>query len=210
MTNSHGTLCSSSRTYTPGAKPCSAGAAAAAAAAAEKAARGEEDEDHDTRKLKYPDRLRLVSKNKEEGTELFQGGNHRLASQRYNKALTHAAKFVDLSPDQVEEVNAIKLSCHLNIAACWLKITDAENYLSQAIRSCDDALAIDENNVKALYRRSTALEIKGDYEAAKKYLKRAADVSPDDKAVAKLQVRVEAQIKRQQAKEKKMAQKMFG
>ena len=79
--------------------------AASAAAAAERAANGE-DEDHDTRKLKFPDRLRLVLKNKEEGTELFQGQNWRPAAARYNKALTHAAKFVDLSPDQRAEASA--------------------------------------------------------------------------------------------------------
>ena len=80
-----------------------------------------------------------------------------------------------------------KLSLHLNIAMCWLKITDASNNLeqaltatrrtlphlarsmysdrcwrlnlAQAIRSCTDALSIDEDNVKALYRRATALEV---------------------------------------------------
>ena len=45
-----------------------------------------------------------VLKNKEEGTELFKGQNYRPAAARYNKALTHAAKFVDLSPDQKKEV----------------------------------------------------------------------------------------------------------
>jgi hypothetical protein len=46
-------------------------------AASEKAAAGEDDEDHDNRKLKKADRMRLVTKNKEEGTELFKGGNYR-------------------------------------------------------------------------------------------------------------------------------------
>ena len=45
-------------------------------------------------------------KNKEEGTELFKGQNYRPAAARYNKALTHAAKFVDLSPEQKKEVGA--------------------------------------------------------------------------------------------------------
>ena len=79
--------------------------------------------------------MRLVSKNKDEGTELFKGAvdvaQFRAAAARYNKALTHASKFVDLSPDQREEVNAMKLSLHLNVAACWLKITDADNHLDQ-------------------------------------------------------------------------------
>ncbi|KAL3906606.1 MAG: hypothetical protein SGPRY_010489 [Prymnesium sp.] len=183
--------------------------AASAAAAAEKAANGEE-EDHDTRRLKFPERLRLVSKNKEEGTELFQGQNWRPAAARYNKALTHAAKFIDLSPEQAEEVKALKLSLHLNIAQCWLKITDAENHLTQAgcsqpaIRSCDEALELDPDSVKAMYRRAFAKEAKGDYDASKQDLKRAAELAPEDAAVSKLMARVDAQLARQKAKEKKM------
>jgi len=183
--------------------------AAAAAAAAERAANGEDDDDHDTRKLKFPDRLRLVLKNKEEGTELFKGQNYRPAAARYNKALTHAAKFVDLSPDQKKEVDAAKISLNLNLAQCWLKITDAENHLTQAIRCCDEVLALDADSVKAIYRRAVALEAKGEYDQAKLGLKRAAELAPDDSAVPKLMARVEAQLKRQADKEKKMYSKMF-
>jgi len=184
--------------------------ASADAAAAERAANGEDDEDRDSRKLKFPDRLRLVQKNKEEGTELFKGGNYRPAAARYNKALTHAAKFHDLSPEQTAEVEALKLSLHLNLAMCWLKITDAETHLDQAIRSCTDALKIDPRSVKALYRRATALEQKKDYDGAKADLKLAAEIDPADISVPKLIARVDAQIKRQLDKEKKMYGKMFG
>jgi tetratricopeptide (TPR) repeat protein len=107
-------------------------------------------------------------------------------------------------------VDAVKLSLHLNIAMCWLKITDATNNLEQAIRSCDDALAIDADSVKALFRRATAREQKGLYDEAKEDLKRAGELAPDDKAVVKLLTRVDAQIARQKAKEKKMYGKMFG
>jgi len=135
---------------------------------------------------------------------------YRQAAARYNKALTHAAKFVDLSPDQRTEVDAMKLSLHLNIAMTWLKITDAENHLDQAVRSCDEALALDGDCVKALFRRATAREAKGQYDEAKADLKRAAELAPDDSAVPKLMKRVDAQIERHKAKEKKMYGKMFG
>ena len=187
--------------------------AASAAAAAERAANGD-DEDHDQRKLKFPDRMRLVVKNKEEGTELFKGAvdntQYRSACARYNKALTHAVKFHDISPQQKEEVDGIKLSLHLNIAMCWLKITDAANNLEQAIRACDEALGLDEKSVKALYRRATAREQKGMYDEAKADLKKVLELDPEDKSAPKLMTRVEAQIKRQKDKEKKVYGRMFG
>jgi hypothetical protein len=91
--------------------------AEAARADAERAALGE-DEDNDNRKLRKPDRMRMVIKNKDEGTELFKGcvtvllcycvtvlgflfqviiqsslgGNYRPAAARYHKALSHCGK----------------------------------------------------------------------------------------------------------------------
>ena len=77
-------------------------------------------------------------------------------------------------------MESTKLSLHLNIAMCWLKITDAENHLDQCIRSCTDALAIDEKSLKALFRRATAREAKGDYEGATADLKMFASIDPED------------------------------
>jgi heat shock protein 4 len=82
----------------------------------------DEDEDHDFRKLRKPERMRMVVKNKDEGTELFKDGNIRPAAARYQKALSHAAKFFDLSPEDTEEVNAVKLSIYLNLTQCYLKL----------------------------------------------------------------------------------------
>ena len=101
------------------------------------------------------------------------------------------------------------MSLHLNLAQCWLKITDAANHLEQAIRCCDEVLLLDADNVKAIYRKSVALEAKGEYEQAKTALKRAVELAPDDSAVPKLMARVDAQLKRQAEKEKKMYSKMF-
>jgi len=178
--------------------------AEAEAAAKERAENGEE-EDHDRRKLKYPDRLRMVESNKKEGTELFKDGNYRTAAARYNKALTHAAKFFDLSPDQRTNVDKIKLSLELNMAQCYLKM---EN-LDKVVMHASHALQIDEKSTKAYYRRALAMEKKKDYEKAKADLEAALKEAPEDKAVLKLMERVKAQIKRQTAKEKKMWGKAF-
>lgn len=166
-----------------------------------------EDEDHDFRKLKKPERMRMVLKNKEEGTELFKGGNIRPAAARYQKALTHAAKFFDLSPDDIEEVNAVKLSLHLNVTQCYLKL---ENW-DFAVRHADEALALDSKAVKALFRRAQAFEAKKEYEKSLADLKRAAELNApkEDKLITKGIDRVKRLIQKEKDKEKKMWGKVF-
>ncbi|TYZ61805.1 hypothetical protein PybrP1_004803 [[Pythium] brassicae (nom. inval.)] len=154
-------------------------------AAAERAAEGG-DEDHDTRKLKKPERMRLVVKNKEEGNELFRDGNVQHAAARYVKALSHASKFFDLSESDVEEVNKLRLSLYLNLAQCYLKL----EAWPKAIANCKDALAIDPQNAKALYRRALAHEKDKNIELAALDVKAALAVAPEDKAILKLDERL--------------------
>jgi len=181
-------------------------AEAAAAAAAAGGGDEEEAEDHDNRRLPKKRRMEIVMKNKSEANELFSDGNYRHAAARYTKALTHCAKFVDLNPDDLEEVKGVKLSLNLNLALAYFKLEKLE----QSLRVCNEALELDDKSVKALYRRATVFYEKKRWDDATKDLKKALDVAPEDKAIKKLQQKVDLQVKRQKAKEKKMAQKMFG
>jgi len=160
---------------------------------------GEED-DHDNRRLPKKRRMEIVMKNKAEANELFGDGNYKFAAARYTKALSHCAKFVDLSPDDVEEVNGVKLSLNLNLALAYLKLQNPD----QALRVCNEAIAIDENSPKALYRRASVYYEKKKWDAANEDVKKAIKVAPEDKAIKKLQDRIEAQMKRQKQKEKKI------
>jgi Tfp pilus assembly protein PilF len=91
----------------------------------------------------------MVMKNKEEATELFKDRNFRPAAARYHKALTHSTKFFDLSPEDEKEVKAVKLSLYLNLALCYMKM---DNWHQVQVNS-EEALAIDPQNAKALFRR---------------------------------------------------------
>ena len=93
---------------------------------------GEED-DHDNRRLPKKRRMEIVMKNKAEANELFGDGNYKFAAARYTKALSHCAKFVDLSPDDIEEVNGVKLSLNLNLALAYIKLQNPD----QALRVCN-------------------------------------------------------------------------
>jgi tetratricopeptide (TPR) repeat protein len=164
------------------------------------------EEDHDNRRLPKKRRMEIVMKNKAEANELFHDGNYRHAAARYAKALSHCSKFYDLSPDDDAEVKAVQLTLHLNMALAYTKLEQPDH----ALRCCNDALAIDENSVKALFRRATIYFSKKWYDQAAQDLKKAAKLAPDDKAIPKLQAKLDRQFKIQKAKDKKLAQKMFG
>lgn len=178
----------------------------AALNAALAAANPEDPEDHDNRKLKFPDRMRIVLKNKEEGTELIKGGNHLQACQRYAKALLHCDKFVgDLTEEQKKEIAAVKLSLHLNCAQCFLKLEKPQKVISH----CDDAVRLDPASSKAYYRRAVAKENTKDYDGAMVDVLKTLELTPDDPAPAALKTRLLAIKKREEERAKAVYGKMF-
>ena len=185
---------------------------AEAKAAAEASALEDDDEQRedkinaDTRKLKFSDRFRLVEKNKAEGTELFKDGNFHHAAKRYKDALGHAAKFRDLDPEKDATVKKIKVDLHVNMALCWTKLENPD----QSLKSAEEALKLDPDHPKALYRRAALFEKTNKFDEAKKDLVKTLKINPDDKASLALMKRVDVQLARQKAKTKKMAAKMFG
>lgn len=180
--------------------------AEAARAAAERAENGEDDDDHDNRKLRKADRMRMVVKNKDEGTELFKGGNFRPAAARYHKALTHAAKFFDLTPEDEAEVRNLRVTLYCNLASCYIKL---ENW-DQVERNCSEALKIDERCVKALFRRASYFEHKKEWEMALADYRKCAEINDsEDKLVTKSMERVKKEISKMKDKEKKMWGKAF-
>ena len=150
--------------------------------------------------------MRMVVKNKDEGTELFKGGNYRPAAARYTKALSHCAKFFDLSAEDETEVKNIKVTLFLNIASCYLKM---ENW-DQTLRNCNDALEIDTNNIKGLFRRACAYEGKKELDKALVDLKKCQELNDiEDKQVTKMVEKIKLGLQKEKDKEKKMWGKAF-
>jgi tetratricopeptide (TPR) repeat protein len=192
---------------------------------------GNDADDHDTRKLPTKRRMEIVMKNKAEANELFGDGNYKHACARYAKALSHCNKFFDLSPDDEVEVSyvlfagfslpifasltknvqqlqvkEVKLSLHINMALSYIKLEKLDN----AFQSCNEALAIDPKNVKALYRRATVQHNRRKFDDALNDLKQAEELAPDDKAVKKLKRLVDHEMLKQKKKEQAMAKKCLG
>ncbi|XP_073197576.1 peptidyl-prolyl cis-trans isomerase D isoform X3 [Lepidochelys kempii] len=140
------------------------------------------------------------------GNTFFKTQNWAMATKKYTKGL----RYVEASKAIVEESNTAKfnptaLICLLNIAACKLKVSDWQG----AIESCCEALAIDPANTKALYRRAQGWQGIRDFDQALADLKKAQEITPEDKAIQTEALKVKQKIKAQKEKEKAAYAKMF-
>ncbi|KAJ7309001.1 hypothetical protein JRQ81_008285 [Phrynocephalus forsythii] len=102
---------------------------------------------------------------KEEGNKYFQAGDYENAIQSYSKALK-------LSKDK-----SLQAVLYRNRAACFLKKENFAQVASDASRAID----INPADVKALYRRSQALEKLGKLDQAFKDIQRCATIEPQNK-----------------------------
>eukprot|EP00923_Selenidium_pygospionis_P061121 GHVN01107319.1.p1 GENE.GHVN01107319.1~~GHVN01107319.1.p1 ORF type:complete len:878 (-),score=224.90 GHVN01107319.1:338-2971(-) len=166
------------------------------------------DGDFDT-KLPTSHRLKKAKKNKEEGNELFKGGNTEAAAKYYINALNHTNQIFDASADDDAEKKAINLSCHLNLANCYLKLGGEAGW-KKAVASASCALELDENNAKAIYRRALGYFSAKKMDEAHKDIKRGLTVAPDDAAMKQLNEKIQRALQQQKQKEKQMYGKMFG
>lgn len=101
---------------------------------------------------------------------------------------------------------AVTLTSTLNIAACHLRLGDCD----KAVQSCTDALALEEGNVKALFRRAQAYAALHDFAGAKADLLHAARRDPQNRDVRKEFEVVKAAASEQSKKDKAVAAKMLG
>jgi len=115
------------------------------------------------------------------------------------------ADLYDLSPKEQEEVNALRLPLHLNLAACLGKI----NRHNQAAENCNKALEIEKKNVKALFRRAQSYVQLKKLDEAKADLTTALEIEPKNGAIIKELAAVNKLLQQEKDKQKKVYAKMF-
>ncbi|GMH27256.1 hypothetical protein Nepgr_029099 [Nepenthes gracilis] len=129
------------------------------------------------------ERIGSADRRRMDGNAFFKDEKLEEAMQQYEMAIAYMGddfmfqlfgKFRDMAL-------AVKNPCHLNMAACLIKLKRYE----EAIAQCSIVLAEDENNVKALYRRGKSRAELGQTEAAREDLLRAQKHTPEDKAITK-------------------------
>ena len=145
-------------------------------------------------------------KDKAAGTSLFKQGDLAEAVAKYQQALSYAARFGPLSPQEAQQLRDTQLSLHLNSSLVLTKIED----WNAVKHHCDSALSFDEDSVKALFRRAGAHHALADYALAEADLKRAILLEPADPSVTNLLKRVRKGRAKQLKQEQNACRKMFG
>lgn len=116
----------------------------------------------------------------------------------------------NLSLDDVEEIQELKLTCLLNLSMCFWKTSAWAN----CIRASTRALEIDPRNTKALYRRAQARIIPAycgttENMMALEDLKKAVSIKPDDSLLTTAYAELKISLSEQKKKDKKTFNNLF-
>ncbi|KAI3932960.1 hypothetical protein MKW98_029193 [Papaver atlanticum] len=130
-------------------------------------------------KIETAEKLEACEKKKDEGNRLFKCGKFWCSSMKYEKAIKCVEFDHSFTDEEKTRANALRISCHLNNAACKLKLGD---YV-EASKCCTKVLELDPSNVKALYRRSQSYLETLDLEKAEIDIKKALSINPNNREV---------------------------
>ncbi|XP_013412666.1 FK506-binding protein-like [Lingula anatina] len=152
--------------------------------------------------------LQMAQKCKDNGSRLFKEGNLEYASKHYSKALKYLIilRGWDVSPELNEKIRSLSAVCYTNISLCLLRNGSYEN----VVRSCDKALEINPQDVKALFRRAKANTELKNYDDAKMDLAKAEAKEPGNPDVKNLKKIVEERLKNSESTIAAGMRKMFG
>lgn len=85
----------------------------------------------------------------------------------------------ETSEEDSNLLRSVELPCYLNLALCNLKVKNYHNTLHFA----DDALRMDDKNLKAWYRKGMAHIYQGDFKEAKLCFKEIKTIDPKNEEV---------------------------
>lgn len=113
-------------------------------------------------------RLQEMQSLKREGNALFGHQKHQQALALYEKSLIYFEYCFDGTDEEQKRADELRLVCLLNAAACFLHL----KMYPRCIDYCNEALEIDDTNVKALFRRARAYRLHDKFDVAEEDLKR--------------------------------------
>ncbi|KAG2614847.1 peptidyl-prolyl cis-trans isomerase FKBP42-like [Panicum virgatum] len=154
------------------------------------------------------ERIAAADRRKIEGNEYFKEKKLEEAMQQYEMAIAYMGDdfMFQLFGKYRDMALAVKNPCHLNMAACLIKL----NRFDEAIVQCSIVLSEDESNVKALFRRGKAKSELGQTESAREDFLKAKKYSPEDKEIHRELRLLAEQDKALYQKQKELYKGLFG
>ena len=148
---------------------------------------------------------------KTQGNAAFKAGDMDEAVAQYTDAVSYLEHLGGKGGEEEKKgssdaVDALKLSLFNNSAAALIKAGD----FAEAAASASKALAVDADNVKALWRRGEARMQFGMLGEAKKDLVAAAKLDPKNKTIRKTYAALKKKVADAKAVEKKQFGGLFG
>ncbi|XP_055298663.1 FK506-binding protein 59 isoform X2 [Sitodiplosis mosellana] len=155
-------------------------------------------------KLNAEESLAQAKLVKDKATGFLKQEKYELAIKLYEKANSYLSNCIS-SKGGDEEPQKVKAAVFSNIALCHLKL---KNYY-EVKKACETVLEIDSNNVKAYFRRGTAVFETGDAAGALEDFSKVQQLEPENKAALNQITLCKQEIKRQTDKEKRLYANMF-
>ena len=159
----------------------------------------------DTWELLFSQKVERMTELRQWGNDMFKRKQYERALRRYTAALGIFKEPLDVQTEQ-QAVEDASLPCHLNSAACFLKLED----WGGTVESCNAALELSPGDPKGLYRRGVANTKLADYDAAKHDLSRCLSIQPENKLAQTAMKRLAAVRTAQYKKDTAAFQGMFG
>lgn len=153
---------------------------------------------------------------KEQGNTAFKEAQLDAAARSYRRACNLLKKTSSIRLAQPttsnenadtssEQVTSVYLALQTNLSMVLFQ----QNKFSQSASVASQALQIDSNHVKALYRRAVARRATGDWDVAKQDLKRVLEIEPTNAACRKLLATIKKDSETSKENQKKALAKAF-
>jgi len=156
--------------------------------------------------LPFSQVLEAAKSEKRKGHHQFEKQNFIMAGKSYLQALNWIQDFRYANEEEERQGTDLSLKLHLNLALINLK----KNKPKKTCTHCQEALLIEPNNIKALYRYGLAKEKLGDFQHAKRLLLEAKARSPQDSSITRSLLELSKKTAREADMEKNYCQRMMG
>ncbi|XP_026463372.1 peptidyl-prolyl cis-trans isomerase FKBP8-like [Ctenocephalides felis] len=160
----------------------------------------------------------IGNKKRERGNWWYSRNEHTLAIHSYRRALEYLddveGGIIDPGPDgeykvtdsDLQQLLEDRVKVYNNMAAAQMKIEAWD----QALKSLENVLGCQPNNVKALFRKGSVLISKGNTQAALTVLKKAQVLDPNNVTIQQELQRLQKKSKNEAKHEQNLYKKMLG